>query len=89
MLRLSVFSTLLLSSAALADVPEVVTDIAPIHGLVARVMGELGAPELLVEPGASPHGYALRPSQVAAPHLHLEVRRYGDRLDPTVLLRFR
>lgn len=65
MLRLSVFSTLLLSSAALADVPEVVTDIAPIHGLVARVMGELGAPELLVEPGASPHGYALRPSQVA------------------------
>ena len=65
MLRLSVFSTLLLSSAALADVPEVVTDIAPIHGLVARVMGELGAPELLVEPGASPHGYALRPSQAA------------------------
>ena len=65
MLHLSVFSTLLLSSAALADVPEVVTDIAPIHGLVARVMGELGAPELLVEPGASPHGYALRPSQAA------------------------
>jgi zinc transport system substrate-binding protein len=65
MLRLSVFSALLLSSAALADVPEVVTDIAPIHGLVARVMGELGAPELLVEPGASPHGYALRPSQAA------------------------
>ena len=65
MLRLSVLSSLLLSSAALADVPEVVTDIAPIHGLVARVMGELGAPELLVEPGASPHGYALRPSQAA------------------------
>jgi len=65
MLRLSVLSSFLLSSAALADVPEVVTDIAPVHGLVARVMGELGAPELLVEPGASPHGYALRPSQAA------------------------
>lgn len=65
MLRLSVFSTLLLSSAALADVPEVITDIAPVHGLVARVMGELGTPQLLVEPGASPHGYALRPSQAA------------------------
>jgi len=65
MLRLSVLSSLLLSSAALADVPEVVTDIAPVHGLVARVMGELGTPQLLVEPGASPHGYALRPSQAA------------------------
>ena len=65
MLRLSVLSSLLLSSAALADVPEVITDIAPVHGLVARVMGELGTPQLLVEPGASPHGYALRPSQAA------------------------
>ena len=44
MLHLSVFSTLLLSSAALADVPEVVTDIAPIHGLVARVMGAPSSP---------------------------------------------
>ena len=46
-----------------ADIPEVVTDIAPVHSLVAMVMGDLGQPQLIVEPGSSPHGLALRPSQ--------------------------
>ena len=56
----------LLSQAAIADVPDVVTDIAPIHSLAAQVMGDLGSPTMIVEPGASPHGYALRPSQARA-----------------------
>ena len=49
--------------AAIADVPKVAVDIAPVQSLVARVMQGLGAPEQIVRQGASPHGYALRPSE--------------------------
>ena len=56
----------LLSTAALAEVPQVATDIAPVHSLVAQVMGDLGEPALIVRPGASPHGYSMRPSEAAA-----------------------
>lgn len=66
MRSLVLIPSLLVSSAALADSPSVATDITPVHGLVSMVMGDLGSPALLVEPGASPHGYALRPSQAAA-----------------------
>ncbi len=50
----------------LADAPRVATDIAPVHSLVAQVMAGVGEPDLIVQPGASPHGYALRPSQARA-----------------------
>ncbi|WP_400086528.1 zinc ABC transporter substrate-binding protein [Yoonia sp. R78084] len=52
----------LLPSVALAEVPRVMTDIAPIHSLTAQVMGDLGQPDVLLPPGADPHDYALRPS---------------------------
>jgi len=58
--------TALLGSTALADVPSVAVDIAPVHSLVARVMEGVGTPDLIVQPGASPHGYSLRPSEAAA-----------------------
>ncbi|HET9068981.1 MAG TPA: zinc ABC transporter substrate-binding protein, partial [Amaricoccus sp.] len=45
-----------------AAAPRVVTDIAPIQSIVARVMSGMGEPEVLLPPGASPHGYSLRPS---------------------------
>ena len=51
---------------ARAEVPAVVTDIAPVHSLVAQVMGDLGAPVLLLDRGADPHSFQLRPSQAAA-----------------------
>ncbi|MBR9653222.1 zinc ABC transporter substrate-binding protein [Thalassovita aquimarina] len=57
---------IVLAQATLAEVPQVVTDIAPIQSLAAQVMGDLGGPAMIVEPGASPHGYALRPSQARA-----------------------
>ena len=50
---------------ALADVPRVMTDIAPIQSLTAQVMGNLGSPDLLLPPGADPHDFALRPSDAA------------------------
>jgi len=46
--------------------PQVTTDIAPVHSLVARVMEGVGAPALIVPPGATPHGYSMRPSEAAA-----------------------
>ncbi|WP_019955400.1 zinc ABC transporter substrate-binding protein [Yoonia vestfoldensis] len=49
-------------TAALADVPQVMTDFAPIHSLTAQVMGDLGTPDVLLPPGADPHDFALRPS---------------------------
>jgi len=47
---------------AVAEVPRVVTDIAPVHSLVALVMGEVGTPELLVGPGADAHDIQLTPA---------------------------
>ncbi len=65
LLPLSVTAALT-GGTAMADVPSVVADIAPVHSLVALVMGGVGAPSLIVQPGASPHEYILRPSEAAA-----------------------
>jgi zinc transport system substrate-binding protein len=62
----SVLATLLLTNAALAEVPRVITDIPPVHSLVAMVMGDLGQPDLLVDQGADAHSFQLRPSQAAS-----------------------
>ncbi|EKE44572.1 hypothetical protein OCGS_1410 [Oceaniovalibus guishaninsula JLT2003] len=56
----------LLAGIARADVPRVATDIAPIRSLAATVMDGLGDPSQIVRPGASPHGYAMRPSEASA-----------------------
>lgn len=71
MLRLPVISAALGMSAALflsigaaqAEAPRVVVSIKPIHSLVASVMKGVGQPFLLVKGNASPHNYALRPSE--------------------------
>ena len=46
--------------------PEVVVSIKPIHALVAGVMDGIGTPRLIVEGGASPHTYQMRPSEAEA-----------------------
>ena len=63
---IAIAAALLCSTAAYAEAPRVVADIAPLHSLVAKVMGDVAQPKLLVEPTASPHSYALRPSQAVA-----------------------
>jgi zinc transport system substrate-binding protein len=55
-----------LATPALAEVPKVVTDIPPVHALVAQVMGDLGTPVLLLGKGADEHDFQLRPSQAGA-----------------------
>lgn len=62
-----IISFLLASIApAYAEVPRVVTDLPPVHSLVAQVMGDLGQPALLMERGANAHDFQMRPSQAAA-----------------------
>ena len=55
------------SSTALAvSPPQVVVSIKPVHALVAEIMQGVAEPQLLIEGGGSPHGYALRPSEARA-----------------------
>jgi zinc transport system substrate-binding protein len=58
--------SLIFASSAIADVPKVAVDIAPVHSLVARVMEGVGNPKLIIPTGASPHEYSLRPSEAKA-----------------------
>lgn len=46
--------------------PRVATDIAPVHSIADQIMDEVGEPDLLIQAGASPHGYSLRPSEAQA-----------------------
>ncbi len=46
-----------------ASPPKVATDIPPVFSLVARVMDGVGTPDLIMQPGMSPHDYSMRPSE--------------------------
>ena len=50
-------------SSAQAEV-KVLTSIKPVQLIAAAVQDGVGVPEVLLPPGASPHNYALRPSDV-------------------------
>lgn len=66
------FATLLLASAAMIAssnamaAPNVVVSIKPIHSLVAAIMQGVAEPQLIVDGGASPHTYNLKPSNAKA-----------------------
>ncbi|WP_342623810.1 zinc ABC transporter substrate-binding protein [Pseudomonas alkylphenolica] len=62
------FITTLVMAQAQAEV-RVLTSIKPLQQIAAAVQDGVGSPEVLLPPGASPHHYALRPS---------DVRRVGD-----------
>ena len=65
LIALSLTATLM-GGTAFAETPQLAVDIAPVHSLVARVMEGVSTPDLIVQPGASPHEYSLRPSEAAA-----------------------
>ncbi|WP_271409975.1 zinc ABC transporter substrate-binding protein ZnuA [Pseudomonas sp. Q1-7] len=60
------FVSLLLSACALSAQAEVrlLTSIKPLQLIAAAVQDGAGQPDVLLPPGASPHQYALRPSDV-------------------------
>ncbi len=53
------------AGAGAAEAPRVIASIKPIHSLAAAVMAGVGVPGLLVQGAASPHSYAMRPSDAA------------------------
>jgi zinc transport system substrate-binding protein len=57
---------LLAGTQQVSAAPKVVVTIKPVHALVARVMLGVGSPQMLVKGAASPHLYALRPSDMGA-----------------------
>jgi zinc transport system substrate-binding protein len=59
---LSVF----LPATAGAGAPSVVVSVKPLHAIVSAVMDGIAQPRLLVKGAASPHDYAMRPSDAAA-----------------------
>ena len=63
---LALVAALSWSPMALAEVPNVVATVKPLHALVAAVMGDLGTPALIVKGAASPHTYSLKPSDAQA-----------------------
>ena len=78
----AIIGFLSLASSAMAEVPNVVTDIAPVHSLVSQVMGELGEPDLLLDQGSDPHHFQMRPSQARAMANADIVFWIGDELTP-------
>jgi zinc transport system substrate-binding protein len=62
---ITLLATALLTSTALGA-PSVVASIKPVHSLVAAVMAGIGEPTLIVKGAASPHTYALKPSDAGA-----------------------
>ncbi len=65
---LLILSTLMLAcpSGGLAADPQVVVTIKPLHSLVSGVMGPSADPYLMIQGGASPHAYKLKPSDARA-----------------------
>jgi zinc transport system substrate-binding protein len=54
------------ATAVAAEAVTVVASIKPVHSLVAGVMQGAGSPHLIVQGGASPHSYSMKPSDAAA-----------------------
>ena len=55
----------LLAPAPTRAAPNVVATILPVQAIAAAVMRGVAEPDLLLPPGASPHAFALRPSDAA------------------------
>jgi zinc transport system substrate-binding protein len=61
--------------------PDVVVTVKPVHGIVAAVMDGVGAPHLLLDGAASPHTYAMKPSEVRRLNAATVVVRVSARLE--------
>lgn len=73
---------LLTCDPALARGLNVAVTSKPIHSLVSAVMGETGAPTLIVEGAASPHTFTLKPSGARALFQANIVFRVSEALEP-------
>jgi zinc transport system substrate-binding protein len=72
---------LCVSTSARAEL-KVVASSKPVHALVASVMGATGAPSVLVAGAASPHSYAMKPSDAKTANGAAVFFRIGEGLEP-------
>lgn len=79
---LAPIATALLPFQVQASDPIVVATIKPIHAMVAQVMGLTGEPRLLVNGAASPHTYALKPSDAKALNEANIIFRVSEEIEP-------
>jgi zinc transport system substrate-binding protein len=63
-LLLPILSPMPAEASKSASPPTVVATLKPIHSLLSAIMEGVAEPKLLIETGASPHGYLLRPSEM-------------------------
>lgn len=61
--RIALVIGLALAGSAHADEPRVLTSIKPLQLIASAVLDGIATPELLLPVGASPHSYALKPSE--------------------------
>lgn len=61
-MRFFCFAFVLLFAGGAEAAPRVLASIKPVHSIVAAVMAGAGTPDLLIAGAASPHAYALKPS---------------------------
>ena len=71
-----------LTATARAAEPQVVVTIKPIHALAAAVMAGVGEPKLLIEGTASPHTFALKPSDARLVNGATVFVRVSEGLEP-------
>lgn len=76
-----VLATALTAGHAAAEV-KVAATIAPVHSLASMVTEGVSEPALIVKPGASPHDYAMKPSEARALDQADVVFWVGDALEP-------
>lgn len=77
-------ASVLLATAAPAAAAEIkaVATIKPVHALLASVMSGIATPELLVKGNASPHTYALKPSDAKVLNDADVVFRVAETIEP-------
>ncbi|QDY69700.1 zinc ABC transporter substrate-binding protein [Qingshengfaniella alkalisoli] len=67
---------------AFADAPQIAVDIPAVHSLVAQVTGDIATPALVMQAGASPHGYSMRPSEAQSLSEADVIFWIGEALEP-------
>jgi zinc transport system substrate-binding protein len=65
-LKISALAAAVLFAPSVSAAPKVATDLPAVSALVSKVMAGVATPSQLLPPGASPHGYHMRPSEAAA-----------------------
>jgi len=82
---LVVLISLSLAAAARAqDGPRIVVTIGPVHSLVAGVTEGVVEPQLIMQGAASPHAFAMRPSQAKALEQADVIVRVGESLETSL-----